>query len=381
LLTMSDKELKNILTDNILKAKYIIYDGSIYRVYRTKGLFILHDLRTFNYFNFKDNCKPLTYRLFKEIIKTKAIKDVKFSTFFKWCKNIFEESFGKDFVDAVKYNEKEYGRIYVHFPEITIKNSVEQEHIIRDLYLNFYIDKNRINIRGLKRATLTDSEYNNDYMFSHINTRTHELYRNNWLEEFCYGEGTSISNLVNSMRHGTKNIIKNLPFFLETIKEYLSWESLEGVPWRKIDSVLNDAHKWENIPDIDIEIYPIYEKVVSLLDGFDYEYHLGDNGWEIRLSSIDKYKVESLLENLYPEYLYPNLNGVSVTPKNQIAIERYKDEQFIYFKEEWRPFKLIDTEVVIPPMKIHSELLKEVVKEIEKEFTKFLTNKKIEEYV
>jgi hypothetical protein len=117
------------------------------------------------------------------------------------------------------------------------------------------------------------------------------------------------------------------------------------------------------------------------LDGFDYEYHLGNNGWEIRLSSIDKDKVGSILENLYPEYLYPNLNGVSVTPKNQIAIERYKNEQFIYFKEEWRPFKLIDTEVVIPPMKMHSGLLEEVIKEIEKEFTKFLTNKKIEEYV
>lgn len=377
LLKLPEKELKKILSEeNIYKAKYVIRNGSIYEVEsKHKGVVFLNRGGVSSIEDFRYRYTPLSLNELDKIKKeqlSNTINNWTYEQWFKWCTKQFINSYGEEYVD---WENDPY--IIVHFPEITIRNSVEQSHIIRDLYLKFYIGQNGIVINGLRRGTLTDIEVRNDYVFSHVSTGN--IF--GWNSTFCFGY-TEIADLRSRLESGRNNgrmtIFKELKFFLEALKEYFSWESLEGVPYRKIDDVIYDKKLWG---DTYKQFHPsMLECVLKELESFTYVFDNSGEEYHVTLDNVSREIIGDILTEKFPESCDLYLEGRSVI-KRVIQEQNYENE-FIEFKGENRPFKLITvTDVNIElPKRINVSILNEVCAIIETRFNKFLIQKKVNEY-
>lgn len=128
--------------------------------------------------------------------------------------------------------------VLIRFKNITITNSNGSSKQIENLYVNlrFYYDygHNSIrleNFRGFK-STYSLQDFSTGYCHSHLHRREHtSLFRPT---NFCTGS-TSITVTISDFSSGT---ITDEAFevFLYDLENYVSWESLEGTPYIKMDT-------------------------------------------------------------------------------------------------------------------------------------------------
>ena len=131
--------------------------------------------------------------------------------------------FGKDRVYCADDN------LYIHFPLINISNSLEQRHTIKDMYVK--IEINRVYIYGW-RKTLSYKEYKSSYSHSHTPFDTGSFCK------FCLGSSVFNSLVMDVMVCKSR---ANWEMLLLSIENYLSWESLEGGPYRRISDIGNTS--------------------------------------------------------------------------------------------------------------------------------------------
>lgn len=113
--------------------------------------------------------------------------------------------------------------VLIYYPEITITNELEHTHVIRNLFMVIEFYPTYISVKGT-RALLNNYEKSVGYQHSHLPT-THSTGR---LNNFCLG---GVANELNSFVANWENITEeNLIYLLTTLKDYLSWESIAGVP-------------------------------------------------------------------------------------------------------------------------------------------------------
>ena len=129
-------------------------------------------------------------------------------------------------------------KIILHFPEVTVNNKRGESHIMRDFFVKFdivfYSDNlfTLSNIRG-RRLKLTAQEIQADYQFSHLSGGINQNWNN-----FCFGDSTPITILFNKIsRKHNKNTLEDVYKFFLLLDTYVTWESLEGVPYRKIGHI------------------------------------------------------------------------------------------------------------------------------------------------
>ena len=246
---------------------------------------------------------------------------------------------------------------------------------MRDVYLRFQIyGSGEVHLTHLTRGTVTEREYRNNYQFSHCNTGS--VY--NWSSSFCFGD-TPIKDLRYNLKNRNRLFVfKNLKFFLESLKEYLSWESLEGVPYNKIDNVINDTNRWHH-SNYDIsrnDLETVYNTAIDKMSSFKYNF-LSETVY-LTYSSVSM--LAEILTQEFPQHSTYYLNGNSVE-ESSTGGNYYCTKRHIQFKGEWRPFTVIkeETEITLPK-RIHNDVLNQVVNKINQEFTKFYINKKLDDY-
>lgn len=368
----SEKELKKLLSEkNVYNTKFLYnkeYDQIDIVERRDRINIYVENGSAYTKKYLKETHEPLEYNTYKQA-KISVITDSENwfpETFKKWVIKQFIDCYGETFVDV----QDEY--IIIWFPEITISNSVEQSLVMRDLYLRFtlYEEDRRIYISGLKRATVTASEFRNRYKFSHC---TGDFF--DWDADFCFGS-TDIARLRKQSNSG--EVFSNLRFFLEALKEYLSWESLEGTPYKSIDVVINDRNLWKDARPVRYDSERAVDIVKRGLERFNYDFKHYNGEYSIKLSNETRNKIEEILIANFPEHLVYNLNGRSVIKKDVDKIS-YRDSKFVFFKNEWKPLTIIEDDEIELPKTIASNILEGVINSIEKEFSQFLTNKKINE--
>lgn len=123
----------------------------------------------------------------------------------------------------------------MYFPLITIRNNKGRSHVIKDFYLNMYLDKNfRVssNLMG-KRGTVTLEEWQKGYGHSHMNGGI----ANNW-GSMCLGSGTPLVNMFSILADSANFNLDNMTALMLLIKGYVEWESLEGGPYKKIGDLV-----------------------------------------------------------------------------------------------------------------------------------------------
>lgn len=137
--------------------------------------------------------------------------------------------------------------LHIKFDKFTISNSAGFSHIIENLIVSLCIYYDTIkesfsiypNLYGY-RTTLTKAELDSDYEHSHLCTETKGIFKEDdykyCYERFCLG--TSVLN--NLLEKQFKENIKAKDIFkdiLLNIFSTISYESLEGTPYRNISSI------------------------------------------------------------------------------------------------------------------------------------------------
>lgn len=123
-------------------------------------------------------------------------------------------------------------QITVYIPEFTITNSYGKKHVIRDMYVRFslhYDFKLEYGLYGA-RSTLTQYEYAANYQHSHLPRTINQAFNS-----FCLGAG-EIGQVMTLLRNEYSEV--NFTLFCLHIKNYLQWESIEGVPYNRMSNIL-----------------------------------------------------------------------------------------------------------------------------------------------
>jgi hypothetical protein len=387
ILTKTDKELKQLLVDDPKKATYFTNSGILYKVIgKVKGRILLQKLHNnFVYMTTmpelisKENSwLPFTFARYKEQIiasrfnnlgKLSVDKFVKYLT--AVISHVKEEQhfdiniLGEDSVDLV-----------VHYPEVTISNSIEMSHLMRDIYVRYYFVKGTTwALSGLSigRTTFTNRELSTNYIFSHCSG----YYKDGYTDQLCYGNNTPIGELRESLTRS----LYNLAYFFVLFDQYLQWESIEGTPYRYIEKIYNNSNSFPLVA-INIEKEQINELVIRVLSDiseFTYSYSFDEDTQIIELSrdSVDE------IDNLLTEYVDESERYVRV---NNLSGDYYVDDSYmesegrttdIYWKGEAVPIHIIKDTEIVSNKKVHVDILHAVVNRITKAFEEFLITETI----
>lgn len=165
--------------------------------------------------------------------------------------------------------------LVIYFPEVNISNSSGREHTIKDLFIEvdfgYNSDKRRLKISGIAGGRMTQSyaEWSSDYMHSHLSTRkikTSTLAEAPFYQEFCTGSGNiNIYSADLNMEGFSEERL--LRYFMQ-ISTLVSWESLEGTPYRYMKNIsvkssgLRHAPGRRNRPS-EAEAYALYDLTIE----------------------------------------------------------------------------------------------------------------------
>ena len=174
-----------------------------------------------------------------------------FKTAIRVINDIYDNSWDIAFEVRKDFNNKiflEIKGIYILFPEINITNRDGANHIIKDLLvlIQFYNYNNTsLRINSLKggRLTLSYAEYQSDYFHSHL-----PIFKNSisttmdlpYLSNFCTGSGEI--NIYQSNINGDGFNEERFIRYVMQIMSLVSYESIEGTPYRYIRSISVRPH-------------------------------------------------------------------------------------------------------------------------------------------
>lgn len=215
--------------------------------------------------------------------------------------------FGENNVDILFEDRQKTGILFdlvIHFKRITIKNSLDFKHIIRDLYVKFCFDdvnKIKTDLKGA-RTTFTNKEYASQYGHSHLPATS----KNGTYQTFCLGYDSFRASLYEL--HKDFTFIK-FQVFLYELDQYIKWESIEGGPYRFIKDIgkTNEISRGSSI-DASKDNYLVINQILNNL-----------NDWGIIQSknvvtNCDMFYINSeRLENSISNYLNSNLDFVKNT--------------------------------------------------------------------
>ena len=274
---------------------------------------------------------------------------------------VFSEYFGEDKVDLQGYRTKAeftnyvlggatpeaalcasviYGvpcfTLLVWFPEVRITNENNKSINVKDLYVKIFID-----IHGqlsgkfyINRATYTHAQLRCGYIHSHVprlNTLNPALFSTP-----CTGEGP-INNTISSLN--TVYDIDLWQLFCSELEDYVKTESIEGVPYRRLESlggeiiggnsnsffyIMFNNEAWyrlsDDVPIIDVKHEFILDFVRYLLKSKVLPMEYSNGTYSIGMSPV---QATILVSNKFIEWFNKenNIYRKSITEGNLISYE------------------------------------------------------------
>lgn len=178
-------------------------------------------------------------------------------------------------------------RIYIHYPEINVKSSDGvSERLLKNVFVILSFLDNKLSQFGMFKTTYYDDELtpasSGFEFFRHphiqkINTSslvTHFKKSVHAIGDFCLGSGTGISTLFTKLCSAKRNEDEYIEF-LFSIKPYLEWESLEGVPYHKLRDIKKVSRVRRRLSEI--FTYPIGPAIHEIIKkDTDIKLYYGD---------------------------------------------------------------------------------------------------------
>lgn len=140
---------------------------------------------------------------------------------------LFRPVLNKMFPDG-RYAYAKNGDLYLHYPKLTLTNTLGMTHDITDLVVRLKLMENTLfgDTMDGTRFTFSKPELSIGYIHSHLHASHYSF------SGFCRGPGTTFDKLLLSMRK--YNTVMDFEMFLVQLEKYLTWESLEGNPFISI---------------------------------------------------------------------------------------------------------------------------------------------------
>jgi len=398
LLKMTQKQLKKELrVVDQRSRRWVEYCGKIFKVVlkmdnqyiikRQDGKLLTKDSESFlnyNDFSVEDFNESKLIRL-----RTLS-KNWDLNTIARWARSVVGTYYEKERFDVTVDEDNNIVSAVIYFPEIEITNSSEQSHIMKDIYIKYEFRKDEETVGGftlkdigIARSSYSASEIVNGYLFSHVSKDDFDRYS----YDFCYGS-TDLSKFIRRCLNDDSPI-KFFHSLLLNYEEYLKWESLEGVPYRTIDSVISNNPKFVEcgVSISRSSLLKYAEIVLSNIDSFKYEYIIKNGKYVIRATDEFIENVGDIICNhAEPKHIFPFINGKSCSISNEI-VETLHYYQFIetkiIFKGEKQRIDIYDMDEVLSinddeliEKRIHTNIPKMVADFICKQFGNFIINKK-----
>ncbi len=227
--------------------------------------------------------------------------------------------------------------IIIKFPEVVIKNSHDSTLTLKDLFVRQSVTFSPYG-KGFRpdfhkivgtRSTVSLEEFVSQYMHSHLprnkfNTETTLQYSN-----FC--TGSSELEASRAMLNSEGKSAEYLELYIQTIYNYVGWESLEGGPHIRMSTVAAKAAVGQGIIER-FYLSEVYNQVIAhmkkegLNSVFDWVYK--NNKWNI----VDNNRLETFLAEFSKAasdifLTYPDGQRYDVKPFF------FKDEKGEYYSE------------------------------------------------
>jgi hypothetical protein len=364
LLKTDTKKLKKLLTpiSNPQYSKWFIKENIVWEnIFKSGNLTILKN-------TYKDIRKiatsdilymdyvPITFKVFEEI-KRKNIAQIPkqwdIDKVYNYLNKVACELYSEERVDVISSTKDDID-VIIYYPEIKITNSIELEHTMRDVYIKYSFYKNSEYGWGLEqisisRTTFEIRELQAGYIFSHTPSRDTPVC---WNSTFCYGS-TDLGDFVSNCTDYSYNTLftEYFPKLLLAFDEYLQWESLEGVPYNKIDNLLSNI----DTSDLEKSSRCYYsgintELIYKVLDNvhLGYNYVLADGKYSIMLTEEAMEDIRNFLTVTYPTYCYIWYNGESYNKRSNSpakkALMYHGQDSAVKFKGEIKKICVVDIE-------------------------------------
>lgn len=178
--------------------------------------------------------------------------------------NIFNEIYPNECDLQICFSEENDDYHYViviHFPELTVTNSRNESHKIYDFFFAVCFD-NQLNINRFRgnRTTMMLEEIDSNYKFSHLSREgfdTIPIYTN-----FCFGDGDIPKLRLKFNSSVQEERFQILTLIAYSIEIYLSWESLEGGPYKRMAEIFNKSSKYLQFSGI-VSIRSAFGAIIS----------------------------------------------------------------------------------------------------------------------
>jgi hypothetical protein len=245
----------------------------------------------------------------------------------------------------------------IKFPEINITNSKGDKHTIKNMFVSLDFDINFKLVGKMKgfKTTFSAVEIVSNYVHSHLHTKTPKGIQDNYSgrNEFCLGIGQPIELSIFKLNNSySEELFTSLCMQLES---YLSWESLEGTPYVKINTLVKQTdyrlytHNKLQLNDKCIKRKETFE----LIKNKCFEYYIADN--KIKIKNIVKndrsdYFINTTFKKIYVnnnQYYKKNINS-STNLEEHNYVKRYKlvlNDSLDVCNNKHEPTKLYNTYV------------------------------------
>lgn len=240
-------------------------------------------------------------------------------------------------LDVVYRNDKTAFNLYVKiiYPQITISNSKNETHYIRNLIVVFpinptYAGEFSICVGHLQgtRATLTQDEWYSGYRHSHLTSnKPHNYYDSLIPGNFCLGVNTEINDITDELLTDGYDETK-FELYLYMIDTVVSWESIEGHPHFRINNIVPKAQNMlvpVNLsPTLIKDYYKKLSSPESMLSSMKYVYV--NNKFIIKKDiNLDSVVKSAILNSILSK---DNIKRIIVkkNPNNNTSYVGYEDD-------------------------------------------------------
>jgi len=298
--------------------------------------------------------------------------------------------------------------VVIHYPEIKISNSEGRTHDIKDLFVRFEIVESVLapegnaplwtigKIKGA-RSTLSYEEWFVGYLHSHLPQKNNNTYFDAFtLKNFCLGSDTEIVTQQESLY--LEYTSESFELFLLTLDSFVAWESLEGVPHKKIEKILI-GNRITDTRSNSGSYFTNYLEVERNIFDLDIDFVFSENRYKIKQNSkFERFLHKIIVDHLSIAYSYllvtkrPNdekyymYSMPRIIPPKELREKFKKDGEspYFYFRDKRIDFKVESFTGDLPDIndfKVHPKFIDYVATKLEQElYLKSIRKSSIERY-
>jgi hypothetical protein len=236
-------------------------------------------------------------------------------------------------INVAKIDDTYYAVVVIKYDKLTVTNTEYSNETIQieDLFVayNFSFtdsyEPRLLDIKGT-RGKLTDIEYKNNYLHSHLSTssvrKNDNIIR---LNNFCLGSGGV--EMIKSILESSFTTV-NFKLLLYQMNEFVLWESEEGGPYIHIRNLSNTGSRYRAeryTSALTVRAQEIFDNIINHeLTTEDFDIVVNESVVKVKVNS------SSIAQKVEPTFCYTINDGKQYNATNFSKIEKSMKNDLIW---------------------------------------------------